>query len=95
MIINIILLFIFGTLFFWFYKNIKKRGLLWIAKGLLQIGIIILFIGSFLKLFFTLPPNIYIRFIFCLTYLWCTVGINVNFMIPLIDLVDKKIDRYS
>ena len=95
MIINIILLFIFGTLFFWFYKNIKKRGLLWIAKGLLQIGILILFIGSFLKLFVTLPSNNYIRFIFCLTYLWCTVGINVNFMIPLIDLVDKKIDRYS
>ena len=95
MILNLVLLFICGATFFWFYKNIKKRGLLWIAKGLLQIGILILFIGSFLKLFVTLPPNNYIRFIFCLTYLWCTVGINVNFMIPLIDLVDKKIDRYS
>ena len=94
MIINLILLFIFGVLFFWFYKNIKKRGFFWIAKGLLQIGIPILFIGSFLKLFITLPPNIYIKLIFCLTYLWCTVGINVNFMIPLIDLIDKKIDKY-
>ena len=94
MILNLILLFIFGATFFLFYKNIKKRGLLWIAKGLLQIGILILFIGSFLKLFLRLPSNIYIKLIFCLTYLWCTVGINVNFMIPLIDLIDKKIDKY-
>ena len=95
MIINLILLFIFGALFYWFYKNIKKRGLLWIAKGFLQIGILILFIGSFLKLFDTLPPNIYIKLIFCITYLWCTLGINVNFMLPLIDLIDKKIDKYK
>ena len=95
MIINSILLFIFIALLYWFYKNIKKSGLLWIAKGLLQIGILILFIGSFLKLFDTLPPNVYIKFIFCITYLWCTLGINVNFMLPLIDLIDKKIDKYK
>ena len=94
MIINLILLFSFGAIFLWFYKSIKKRGFLWIAKGLLQIGILILFIGSFLKLFFTLPSNLYIKLIFCVTYLWCTVGINVNFMIPLIDLIDKNIDKY-
>ena len=94
MIRNIILLFTFGSLFFWFYKNIKKQGLLWITKGLFQLGILILFIVSFLKLFVTLPSNIYIKLIFCLTYLWCTLGINVNFMIPLIDLIDKKIDKY-
>ena len=93
MIINLILLFLFVAAFFWFYKNIKKRGLFWIAKGLLQTGILILFIGSFFKLFLTLPSNIYIKLIFCLTYLWCTVGINVNFMIPLIGLIDKKIDK--
>ena len=92
MIINLSLLFILGAISFWFYKNIKKRGLLWVVSGLLQIGIIILFVGSFLKLFLTLPPNLYIKLIFCLTYLWFTVGINVNFMIPLIDLIDKKID---
>ena len=94
MIINLILFFIFGALSFWFYKNIKKQGLLWIAKGLLQIGILILFIGSFFKLFITLPANLYVKLIFCLTYLWCTVGINVNFMIPLLDLIDQKIDKY-
>ena len=95
MIINLILFFILGAISFWFYKNIKKRGLLLIVKGLLQIGILILFIGSFFKLFLTLPSNLYIKFIFCLTYVWCSVGINVNFMIPLIDLVDKKIDKYK
>ncbi len=91
---DFLLLFILGALSFWFYKNIKKRGLLWIFKGLLEIGILILFIGSFFKLFITLPSNIYIRSIFCLAYLWCTVGINVNFMIPLINLVDKNIDLH-
>ena len=95
MMINYILLFIFGAIFFWSYKNIKKRGLLWIPKGLLQIGILVLFISSFFKLFVTLPSNVYIKLIFCLTYLWCTVGINVNFMIPLIDLIDRKIDKYK
>ena len=93
MIINLILLFIFGGLFLLVYKKIKKRGMLWIVKGLLQMGILILFIGSFLKLFVNLPSNIYIKLIFCLTYIWCTVGINVNFMIPLINLIDKKIDK--
>ena len=91
--LNFFLLLIFGALFFWFYKNIKKRGLIWIAKGLLQIGLLIFFIGSFFKLFITLPSNLYIKFIFCLTYVWCTIGINVNFMIPLIGLIDKKIDK--
>ena len=93
MIINLILLFIFGFIFVWFYKNIKQFGLLWTAKGLLQIGILILFTGSFFKLFATLPSNIFVKLIFCLTYIWCTVGINVNFMIPLINLIDKKIEK--
>jgi len=84
---------IYAAIFFWFYKNIKKFGSLWIAKGLLQIGILILFMCGFFKLFITLPPNLYLKLIFCLTYLWCTVGINVNFMIPLIDLIDKNIDK--
>ena len=91
--LNIFLILIFGALLFWFYKNIKKRGLICLVKGLLQIGLLIFFIGSFFKLFITLPSNLYIKFIFCLTYVWCTIGINVNFMIPLIRLIDKKIDK--
>ena len=91
MIINLTYILLFGFILFWFYKNIKNNGLKWIIKGLLQIGILILFIVGFFKIFFTLPPNLFIKIIFLITYTWCTVGINVNFMIPLISLIDKKI----
>ena len=91
MIINLIYILLFGFVFFWVYKNIKKNGLIWIIKGLLQIGILVLFIGGFFKIFFTLPPNLYIKIIFLIIYTWCTVGINVNFMIPLIGLIDQRI----
>ena len=91
MIINLIYVLLFSFVFFWFYKNIKKNGLIWIIKGLLQIGILVLFIGGFFKIFFTLPPILYIKIIFLIIYTWCTVGLNVNFMIPLINLIDQKI----
>ena len=91
MTISLISLFIFSIVFYWFYKNIKKNGLIWIVKGLLQIGILVLFTGGFFKLFFTLPSNLFIKINFLITYTWCTIGINVNFMIPLIGLIDKKI----
>ena len=91
MIIKFIYILLSGFVFFWFYKNIKNNGLIWIVKGLLKIGILVLFIGGFFKIFFTLPPNLYIKIIFLVTYSWCTVGINVNFMIPLISLIDQKI----
>jgi len=91
MIIKFIYILLSGFVFFWFYKNIKKNGLIWIVKGLLKIGILVLFIGGFFKIFFALPPNLYIKIIFLVTYSWCTVGINVNFMIPLISLIDQKI----
>ena len=91
MIIKLISILLFGFVLFWFYKNIKENGLIWIIKGLLQIGILVLFLGGFFKIFFTLPPNLYIKIIFLIIYTWCTVGINVNFMIPLISLIDQKI----
>ena len=91
MIINLIYFFLFTLVFYWSYKNIKKNGLIWIIKGLLQIGILVLFIGGFFKIFFTLPPNLYIKIIFLITYTWCTIGINVNFMIPLLSLIDQRI----
>ena len=91
MIINFLYLFLSSFVVYWFYKNIKKNGLIWIVKGLLQIGILALFIGFFFKIFFTLSSNLYIKIIFILTYIWCTIGINVNFIIPLIALIDQKI----
>ena len=93
MIIKIIFLVGLGLLTYWFYKNIKKYGIIWIAKALLQIGILILFIGGFLKIFITLPPNLYIKSTFVITYIWCTVGINVNLMIPLINIIDHRLDK--
>ena len=90
MIINILL---FGLISFWFLRNIKRHGILWIAKGSLQIGILILFIGAFFKLFIMIPSSLFSRLIFCLIYVWSTIGINVNFMIPLIDLIDRRIDK--
>ena len=91
MVIYFLYLFLSSVLFYWFYKNIKRNGLIWIAKGLLQIGILILFIGCFFKIFFTLPPKLHIKIIFLITYVWCTIGINVNFMIPLLALIDQKL----
>ncbi len=91
MIINLIYLLLLSFVFFWFYKIIKKNGFIWFVKCLLQIGILVLFIGGFFKIFFTLPPNLYIKIIFLITYIWCTVGINVNFMIPLLSLIDQKV----
>ena len=93
MIIKIIFLVGLGLLSYWFYKNIKKYGIIWIAKALLQIGILILFIGGFFKLIITLPPNLYIKILFIITYIWCTVGINVNFMIPLINVIDHRLEK--
>jgi len=91
MIINFIYLLLFSFVFFWFYINIKINGLKWIIIGLFQIGIFVLFIGVFFKIFLTLPPNLFIKIFFLIIYTWCTVGINVNFMIPLISLIDQKI----
>ena len=91
MIINFIYFLLTSFVFFWFYISIKKNGLKWIIKGLFQIGILVLFIGGFFNLFLNLPPNLTIKIIFLITYTWCTIGINVNFMIPLISLIDQKI----
>ena len=91
MIIKFIYFLLSSFVFYWFYKNIKKNGLIWIIKGLFQIGILVLFIGGFFKIFFTLPPNLYVKIIFLIIYSWFTIGINVNFMIPLINLIDQKI----
>ncbi len=91
MIINLVYFLLISFVFLWFYINIKKKGLKWIIKGLFQIGILVLFTGGFFKIFLTLPPNLFTRIIFVITYTWCTVGINVNFMIPMISLIDQKI----
>ena len=61
-----------------------------LIKLILQIGILILFIGSFIKLFLTLPSNIFLKIIFSILYLWFTIGININLIMPLIKTIDRK-----
>ena len=61
-----------------------------LIKLLLQIGILILFIGSFIKLFLTLPSNIFLKIIFSILFLWFTIGININLIMPLIKAIDRK-----
>jgi len=91
MIINFIFFLLSSSIFLWFYINIKNNGLKWIIKGLFQIGILVLFIGGFFKIFFTLPPKLFLKIFFLIIYTWCTIGINVNLMIPLISLIDQKL----
>jgi len=91
MIIHLIYLFLCSFALYYFFKKIIKNGLIWIVKGFLQAGILVLFIGGFFKIFFTLPPYLYIKIIFIIIYTWCTIGINVNFMIPLMGLIDQKL----
>ena len=61
-----------------------------LIKLLLQVGILILFIGSFIKLFLTLPSNIFLKVVFSILYLWFTIGININLIMPLIKLIERK-----
>ena len=68
---------------------LKKKSIL-LIKLLLQIGIIILFIGSFIKLFLTIPSNIFLKILFSILYLWFTIGININLIMPLIKAIDRK-----
>ena len=67
-----------------------KINLLHLIKLLLQIGIVVLFIGCFIKLFLTLPSNVFLKIIFSIFYLWFTIGININIIMPLIKAIEKK-----
>ena len=73
--------------------HIKNFNIYVLIKLLLQIGILILFMGGFFKLFVIVPNILILKLIFLLTYLWFTVGMNVNFMMPLINIIDKKINK--
>ena len=70
---------------------LNKKRTLKIIIFILQAGILILFMGGFLKLFSSLPSKLNLRIIFTVIYIWFTVGINVNFMIHLIRILKDKI----
>ena len=72
--------------------KIRKRNFYILIKLFLQLGILILFLGSFVKLFISLPSNIFLKMIFSLLYLWFTIGININLIMPLINAINRKIN---
>ena len=71
--------------------KISKTNFYILIKLFLQLGILILFLGSFVKLFISLPSNIFLKTIFSILYLWFTIGININLIMPLINAIDRKI----
>ena len=73
--------------------KIKNINIYYFVKIFLLIGILTLFLVSFIKLYIFVPNKFSLKFIFTMLYLWFTVGINVNFIIPLIGIIDKKINE--
>jgi len=71
----------------------KKYYFYWILKNCLLVGVLVLFIGGFVKIFQNLPNNIIARLTFLITYLWFTIGININLIKPLITVIDKQINQ--
>ena len=63
------------------------------VKFFLLAGVLILFFGSFFKLYISVPNNLSLKIVFIILYLWFTVGINVNFIMPLIGIIDKQINQ--
>ena len=73
--------------------KIKKFNIYYFVKIFLLVGILILFLGSFIKLYISVPNKFSLKIIFTILYLWFTVGINVNFIMPLIGIIDKEINQ--
>ena len=73
--------------------NIRNINIYSFIKIFLLFGILILFLGSFLKLYIYVPNNLLLKIIFIVLYLWFTIGINVNFIMPLIGIIDREINQ--
>ena len=63
-----------------------------LIKQILQIVFLILFLFIYLGLLNTLPSQLILKFAFTLVYLWFTIGINANFVMPLIKLLGEIIE---
>ena len=72
--------------------NIRSLNFYSFLKFSFLLGVVILFLGFFFKLYFSVPNNLSLKVIFILFYIWFTIGINVNFIIPLIGIIDKEIN---
>ena len=73
--------------------KIKNINIYSFVKFLLLAGVLILFLGSFFKIYISVPNNLSLKIVFIILYLWFTVGINVNFIMPLIGIIDKEINQ--
>ena len=73
--------------------KIKNINIYTFVKFLLVAGVLILFLASFVKIYISIPNNLSLKIVFIILYLWFTVGINVNFIMPLIGLIDKEINQ--
>ena len=73
--------------------KIKNINIYSFVKFFLVAGVLILFLGSFFKLYISVPNNLPLKIVFLMLYLWFTIGINVNFIMPLIGIIDKEINQ--
>ena len=73
--------------------KIKNINIYSFVKFFLVAGVLILFLGSFFKIYSSVPNNLSLKIVFIILYLWFTVGINVNFIMPLIGIIDKEINQ--
>ena len=73
--------------------NMKNINIYSLVKFFLLTGVLILFLGLFIKIYISVPNNLFLKIIFIILYLWFTVGINVNFIMPLIGIIDKEINQ--
>ena len=78
-----------------FYEcmKIKNINIYSFLKFFLLAGVLILFLGFFIKIYISVPNNLSLKIVFIILYLWFTVGINVNFIMPLIGIIDKEINQ--
>ena len=63
-----------------------------LIKQIIQINFLILFLFFYLGLLKTLPSQLIVKFAFTLIYFWFTIGINANFVMPLIKLLGEIIE---
>ena len=73
--------------------KIKNINIYSFVKFFLVAGVLILFLGSFFKIYISVPNNLSLKIVFIILYLWFAVGINVNFIMPLIGIIDKEINQ--
>ena len=73
--------------------KIKNINIYYFVKIFFVAGVLILFLGSFFKIYISVPNNLSLKIVFIGLYLWFTVGINVNFIMPLLGIIEKEINK--